>query len=897
VSPEVAGILHGGEIVPPPEAGGAPARKDQVETSGVGVELTGNLLERLGTHAMVRPDAPCGVSSGLQVSYAQLHRASDELAARLHASAIRAGSTQVASVLAERSPRLLTALLASMKAGLAFNVIDPRYPRKRTSEYLRYLDPAVVIDATGDRRAETDLAEGLARSTVSRIVAVDTPAGRSGGPVPEPLVSRSDRAADFPMYVAFTSGTTGLPKAVWGSHGPVAHFFEWQAATFSIGAGDRVSVLSGLAHDPLLRDLLMPIWTGASCWFPPEEVFTTPGALYSWLLESAISVMHATPSLISLLLNVPRSDVEPRLPSLRHIFLGGEPLHRHLAARLQALAPAAQIVNCYGATETPQVMAWYRVTPAVLQERQATSGPDVVPIGTGIDGVEVLLLDGDNRVVDAGQTGEICIRTRYRAARIEDTSGESASGLAVNPLTGDPDDLIYRTGDYGYRLPDGDVVCVGRHDRQVKVRGYRVDLGEVERAVAAIPCVGHFHVDVCVRENAASIVLFVVPRHENEPADLEAIRLLLGQALPQFMTPHEILTVENLPLTPNGKVDRETLLDLVSGVRESDASGRPADQGDLIDSGIAKILVGLRQMRFPLLDSAESIGPMDSLQVIEFLCALQDEFGEQVPPELLRKSRTLAELAVGLSGLGHGERGRYGSQESGDATSSLERAPVTEPPRTRGSPAGALRRRPPWIPRRETAWGAVRNRLLQLVARVAPDPVRVACHRRRGVALGEGVSLGYDTVIETAFPNLVKIGNGVNVGMRVTIIAHFRGMEGSDTGPPTVVIEDDAFIGPGAIILPNVTIGRAAVVAAGSVVSSSVPPLTFVHGNPAKPVARCGVPLTGETTYEEFLRSLIPLGPQAGPMLPGLNRRPSSAGAGSSTDRVSRGAIATTDDN
>jgi acetyltransferase-like isoleucine patch superfamily enzyme len=183
------------------------------------------------------------------------------------------------------------------------------------------------------------------------------------------------------------------------------------------------------------------------------------------------------------------------------------------------------------------------------------------------------------------------------------------------------------------------------------------------------------------------------------------------------------------------------------------------------------------------------------------------------------------------------------------------------------------------------------------VARVAADPVRVACHRRRGVALGEGVSLGYDTVIETAFPNLVKIGNGVNVGMRVTIIAHFRGMEGSDTGPPTVVIEDDAFIGPGAIILPNVTIGRAAVVAAGSVVSSSVPPLTFVHGNPAKPVARCGVPLTGETTYEEFLRSLIPLGPQEGSSLPGLNRRPSSAGAGSSTDRVSRGAIATTDDN
>jgi acetyltransferase-like isoleucine patch superfamily enzyme len=142
---------------------------------------------------------------------------------------------------------------------------------------------------------------------------------------------------------------------------------------------------------------------------------------------------------------------------------------------------------------------------------------------------------------------------------------------------------------------------------------------------------------------------------------------------------------------------------------------------------------------------------------------------------------------------------------------------------------------------------------------VAPDAVRVWCHRTRGVDVGAGASIGYDAIIETAYPWLVAIGSHANIGMRVTIIAHFRGMGTLTTGAHTVRIGDHAFIGPGAIILPNVTIGDGAVVSAGSVVNSSIPPLTLAHGNPAVPVARCGIPLAGDTEYSEFLRQLRPL--------------------------------------
>ena len=158
----------------------------------------------------------------------------------------------------------------------------------------------------------------------------------------------------------------------------------------------------------------------------------------------------------------------------------------------------------------------------------------------------------------------------------------------------------------------------------------------------------------------------------------------------------------------------------------------------------------------------------------------------------------------------------------------------------------------------------LRNRLFQLAALYAPgsETTRVRLHRWRGVKLGSPVFIGTDALIETSFPERVSIGNRVVIGMRTTIIAHFRGewdagLDG-DEGV-TVRIEDDAFIGPGVIILPNVTIGHGAVVTAGSVVSRSVPPLTMVQGNPAKPVARCGVPLGMQTPLKEFYRRLRPI--------------------------------------
>jgi len=162
--------------------------------------------------------------------------------------------------------------------------------------------------------------------------------------------------------------------------------------------------------------------------------------------------------------------------------------------------------------------------------------------------------------------------------------------------------------------------------------------------------------------------------------------------------------------------------------------------------------------------------------------------------------------------------------------------------------------------RYESTLAGARRRLLALIALYGPgaETTRVRLHRMRGVKIGSGCFIGTDVIIETAFPHLVEIGDRVDLGMRTTIVAHQQG-EIADESKPSVTIGNDVFIGPGSLLLPHVSVGEGAVVTAGSVVTTSVPPLTMVRGNPAEPVARCGVPLGRSTPMREFYRQLRPI--------------------------------------
>ena len=813
----------------------------------------GGILERFKMHAFQQPDAAGAVSGSETLTYAELDAASDRLVELIRERSRAAEG--VLSIYGARSPWLATALLGTIKAGFAFHIIDPKYPPRRIADYLQYVRPAGILNASANPDG---------RATPSDFIRPEAPcfwldvaSAREWTPVnrcrdagsPAPVLQ-----ADSPMYVSFTSGTTGIPKAVWGAHGPVSHFFDWQCQTFGVAVSDRVSVLSGLAHDPLLRDVLMPLWAGASACFPPGDVYSAPGLLYAWLRDQQISIIHLTPSLCHLLLNIPQSESHPVLPHLRLAFFGGETLTPKLAARFKVLAPNAVVVNCYGSTETPQVMAVH-VWDAPSSNASVTGAAELssVPIGRGIEGVQLILLAAGDRFCGVGEIGEVCVRTPYRASRVEDISGRPCASLISNPFSSAAQDLLYRTGDYGRYLRDGTVVFAGRRDRQVKIRGFRVDLGEIERAVERCRGIARHFVEAEPQGEDCSLALFVVPE-SGVSLQIDVVRNELLEWLPPFMVPEKIVSLASLPQTPNGKVDREQLRKMLAADRGAVPATPHRQTAGEEAADIAATRQGLQSLSIS--DEQGNVRPMDSLRMVEVACLIENEFGVRLPVGALQGCRTLDALASQISRVWKRaaipEAGAADEETPGFGRDGGEAADV-------GGMVHGRRKNPPLLPPNERLDRAIINRLLQIVARVAPDALRVRLHRWRGVQIGFDVSIGYDTVIETAFPWLVRIGDHTNLGMRVTVIGHFRGMERAAGDGPTVVIDDFAFVGPGVIILPNVTIGKGAVVAAGSVVAASIPPYCFAQGNPARVIARCGVPLSGSASYAEFLSRLVPL--------------------------------------
>ncbi|MCP4655124.1 MAG: AMP-binding protein, partial [bacterium] len=235
---------------------------------------------------------------------------------------------------------------------------------------------------------------------------------------------------------------------------------------------DRFPMLSGLAHDPLLRDLFTPLWLGATLVIPDPEEIGNPGWLPEWMRREAISVAHLTPAMGRLLC----SGIAAATPALRYLFFGGEPLRRQDLSRVRELAPEAACVNFYGTTETPQAVGYFVVPAAELR--------DTVPVGRGIADVQLLVLNPSGGLAGIGEKGEICVRTPHLALGYLDDPELTRERFPANPFAAQAGDRIYRTGDLGRYLPDGNLEFLGRADHQVKIRGFRVELGEIEAILA-----------------------------------------------------------------------------------------------------------------------------------------------------------------------------------------------------------------------------------------------------------------------------------------------------------------------------------------------------------------------------------------------------------------------------
>jgi amino acid adenylation domain-containing protein len=592
----------------------------------VAESVPGGLARRMA-HAHARVAL---TGKGERWTYEALEAQANRLAHQLLRGGLK--RQDVVAIYAHREPLMICAMLGVLKAGGAFAILDPTYPGARLSACWRAAQPrsVILLDGAGEPAAalQVEIA-ALAPELRIHLSAVTVQLGASALPSHDPALPIDP---DELAYVAFTSGTTGGVKAILGSHGPVTHFLDWQARAFALDADDRFGMLSGLSHDPLLRDVLAPLWAGASLHVPDPAKIAEPGWLAQWIAREKLSVVHLTPALAQLLTAGP----DHRMDSLRWIFVGGDVLTAAGVDALRRVAPNATCVNLYGATETPQAMGYY-----LVPHSGETRGR--VPVGRGIDDVQLLVLNSRDALAGVGEPGEIVVRTPYLALGYRGDAELTRERFTASPFASDPDDRVYRTGDFGRYLPDGNVEFCGRGDGQTKLRGFRLELGEIEAVLAEHPEVRQAAVHLWrVKADDVRIVACCVPAKAGVLAPV-SLRKHMRARLPEYMVPQYFVPMEEIPLTPNGKVDRRKLPTPAASEGHLQRHEAPADP---VEAAIAEVWTHL-------IGPARPIGRADkffemgghSLLALRALRQMERQLGVKIDLRVLFQE-SLAEIAT-----------------------------------------------------------------------------------------------------------------------------------------------------------------------------------------------------------------------------------------------------------
>jgi amino acid adenylation domain-containing protein len=483
--------------------------------------------------AAANPDAVALQARAECVTYRDLVRQTDALAARLAVL----GPGRVALAI-PRGPQLSVAALACLQAGRAFVPFGEDEPEERLAAMLRVAAPTTLV---------TTRPPAVRPGPLRDLPAVEVPVA-GAGPAPR---RPHDAAAE--AYVLFTSGSTGTPKGVSVGHGALVNRLLWAQDVWSLGPGDTVLQKTPCTFDVALWELLWPLAAGARIWSLPPGAHRDPGEIVEAITRERVTLCHFVPSMLAEFVRWPGADA---CTGLRHVLCSGEPLPPPLVREFGGVL-RARLHNLYGPTEAAiDVTHWEVPPPLEACARMA--------IGRPVSNTTLYVVDGGLRVVEAGEVGELCI------AGVQLADGYVADGAqtaaAFRTLPEEPV-RVYRTGDL-VRLQGEELEYVGRVDDQVKVRGVRVELGEVEHALAAHPGVRDASAVVADGELVAFVVV------EGDPGDLRAE---VRRRLPEAFVPSRVHAVAELPLTASGKRDRRRLRELAAELRERDAAAPPGD--------------------------------------------------------------------------------------------------------------------------------------------------------------------------------------------------------------------------------------------------------------------------------------------------------------------------------
>ncbi|MET9936148.1 non-ribosomal peptide synthetase, partial [Streptomyces sp. NPDC006324] len=482
------------------------------------------------------------------------------------------GPEDSVGVLLGRSPAVVTVSLGTVRAAAAYVPLDARWPGERLDRVAAVAEPRVLVVDEENAAGPwvTARADRLPLLVVDRLGRVLRGApDRPGTPAPVPAPAAL-------AYTMFTSGSTGLPKGVGVSHADVAALAH--DAAWADGAADAVLMHSAYVFDASTFEIWTPLLNGGRVVVAPE------GLLEARTLDAAVHEHGVTAVfLTTALFNVVAETDPGAFAGLRTVCAGGELASPDALQRVASLAPDTRVLHVYGPTETTTFATRYAVAADL------PAGPP--PIGRPLDGMRLYVLDDALRPVPPGVVGELYLAGRGVARGYTGRPGPTATRFVADPFAADGG-RMYRTGDLVRWTPDGHVAYVARADGQVKLRGHRVEPGEIEGVLAGRPEVADAF--VLVREDVPGdrrLVAYVVPAAGTRP-DPAALAREVGRVLPSYMVPAAIVPLDVLPLTPNGKVDRAAL---PAPAHDAPARGRaPRTAREEIVCGLFADLLGLR---------------------------------------------------------------------------------------------------------------------------------------------------------------------------------------------------------------------------------------------------------------------------------------------------------------
>jgi amino acid adenylation domain-containing protein len=523
--------------------------------------MTSLLQQWVTEQAERRPDATAVVMLGDRLTYRQLEAFSNQLARTLKAAGCEQGDR--VGLLLPKSPLAIVSMVGTLKADCTYVPLDPSSPAPRLKKIVASAEPRIIL---ADARAALRLRELLSDPQLRASVAVGwMDPDRADGEAFQPRFSLEDmlrapsgrlayrNSSSDPAHILFTSGSTGTPKGVVIPHCTVIHFVEWAKGYFALGPTDRVSGHPPLHFDLSTFDVYGTFASGAQLHLVPPEINLVPKALAEFIRTSELTQWFSVPSLLSYMAKFDVVQFND-FPALRRLLWCGEvfptPALRYWMARL----PHVTFTNLYGPTETTIASSYYTV-PACPEHDSAP-----IPIGTACAGEELLVLDETLHPLPPGEVGALCIRGVGLSPGYWRDPEKTRGVFVPNPLSSDPADRVYRTGDLAKIGADGLVYFVGRADSQIKSRGYRIELGEIETALNAMSCLQECAVIAIPTDGfeGTAICCAYVPRPAVSVTPA-GVRKELAKVLPAPMLPSRWMMFERLPRNANGKFDRRQL--------------------------------------------------------------------------------------------------------------------------------------------------------------------------------------------------------------------------------------------------------------------------------------------------------------------------------------------------